>query len=189
MRAALDEVRPYLESHGGDVELVGVEDGVVRLRLEGSCSGCPSSTVTLKLAIEDAIHKAAPDVERIEAEGVVAEAGPALLQLEVADAPAEAAAGRGGERRRPELASGESLARAGRRRAGALPRARRDSLYAYRPAARAAASRSRAAAAEAGELACPGCGTRYDVRRAGRSLDGAGLHLDAGPAARGRGAG
>ena len=60
VRAALEEVRPYLESHGGDVELVAVEDGVVRLRMEGSCSGCPSSAMTLKLAIEDAIHKARP---------------------------------------------------------------------------------------------------------------------------------
>ena len=58
VRGALDEVRPYLASHGGNVELLGVEDGVVRLRMEGSCSGCPSSTMTLKLAIEDAIHKA-----------------------------------------------------------------------------------------------------------------------------------
>ena len=71
VRAALDIVRPYLESHGGDVDLLGIEDGVVRLRLEGSCNGCPSSAVTLKLAIEDAIHKAAPDVERIEADGAV----------------------------------------------------------------------------------------------------------------------
>ena len=54
-----------------------VDDGVVRLRLEGSCSGCPSSTMTLKLAIEDAIHKAAPDVERIEAEGAAARRRPA----------------------------------------------------------------------------------------------------------------
>ena len=71
VQQALDEVRPYLDSHGGDVELLGVDEGVVRLRLEGSCSGCPSSAVTLKLAIEDAIHKAAPDVERIEADGAV----------------------------------------------------------------------------------------------------------------------
>ena len=69
VRGALDEVRPYLDSHGGDVELLGVEDGVVRLRLEGSCNGCPSSTATLKLAIEDAIHKAAPDVERDRGRG------------------------------------------------------------------------------------------------------------------------
>src|SRR4051812_33895437 len=67
---ALEEVRPYLRSHGGNVELLGVERGVARLRMEGSCDGCPSSAATLKLAIEEAIQKAAPDVERIEAEGV-----------------------------------------------------------------------------------------------------------------------
>jgi Fe-S cluster biogenesis protein NfuA len=89
--SALEEVRPYLESHGGGVELVGVEDGVVRLRLEGSCSGCPSSTMTLKLAIEDAIHQAAPDVAEIEAEGVT-EAAPPLLKLEISEALGEGAA-------------------------------------------------------------------------------------------------
>src|ERR687891_1260249 len=67
---ALEEVRPYLKSHGGNVELLGVEGGVARLRMQGSCSGCPSSTMTLKLAIEEAIQKAAPDLEGIEAEGV-----------------------------------------------------------------------------------------------------------------------
>lgn len=68
---ALDSVRPYLDSHGGNVELVGVEDGVVRLRMQGSCQSCPSSADTLKLAIESAIYAAAPDVVSIEAEGVV----------------------------------------------------------------------------------------------------------------------
>src|ERR687894_1696842 len=67
---ALEEVRPYLRSHGGNVELLEIEGGVARLRLEGSCDGCPSSAVTLKLAIEEAVLKAAPDLERIEAEGV-----------------------------------------------------------------------------------------------------------------------
>src|SRR5215213_887733 len=52
---ALEEVRPYLQSHGGNVELLGVEGGVARLRMQGSCSGCPSSTMTLKLAIEEAV--------------------------------------------------------------------------------------------------------------------------------------
>ncbi len=68
---ALDKVRPYLGSHGGNVELLGVEDGVVRLRLQGSCDGCPSSQVTLKYAIEEGIYAAAPDVTAIEVEGVV----------------------------------------------------------------------------------------------------------------------
>jgi|tagenome__1003787_1003787.scaffolds.fasta_scaffold20691340_3 Fe-S cluster biogenesis protein NfuA len=80
VRGALDSVRPYLDSHGGDVELVGIADGVVRLRLNGSCSGCPSSTMTLKLAIEEAIHAAAPDVERVEAED--GPPAPVLLQID-----------------------------------------------------------------------------------------------------------
>jgi Fe-S cluster biogenesis protein NfuA len=79
---ALDEVRPYLLAHGGGVELLGIDEGVVRLRLEGACNGCPSSALTLKSAVEEAIHKAAPDVERIEAEGATAPSG--LLQIEIA---------------------------------------------------------------------------------------------------------
>src|SRR5688572_2721679 len=84
VREALAEVRPYLDSHGGDVELLAVEEGVVRLRMQGSCSGCPSSAMTLKLAIEDAIRKHAPEVAQIEAEdGIPAPAaGPALIQLD-----------------------------------------------------------------------------------------------------------
>jgi Fe-S cluster biogenesis protein NfuA len=82
---ALEEVRPYLESHGGDVELLGVGDGAVRLRLEGSCSGCPSSAMTLKNAIEQEIRKAAPEIEDIEAEGATTELKPALLQIEVSE--------------------------------------------------------------------------------------------------------
>ena len=81
---ALAEVRPYLETHGGNVELLGVEAGIVRLQLQGSCSGCPSSAVTLKHAVEEAIHKAAPDVEEIVA--VDAPPQPALIQLEVYEA-------------------------------------------------------------------------------------------------------
>ncbi|HEX5435751.1 MAG TPA: NifU family protein [Gemmatimonadaceae bacterium] len=69
---ALDEVRPYLASHGGNVELVGVGDGVARLRLEGSCHGCRSSADTLRLAVEEAVLRAAPDIDRIEADGAVA---------------------------------------------------------------------------------------------------------------------
>ena len=66
---ALEQVRPYLKSHGGDAELLSVEDGIVRLQMIGSCNGCPSSSVTLKQAIEKAIMEAAPDVVSIIAEG------------------------------------------------------------------------------------------------------------------------
>ena len=88
VRQALDDVRPYLGSHGGDVELLGVENGVARVRLEGTCNGCPSSTVTLRNAIEEAIMGAAPELERVEAEGV-AEPQPALVQIGSLQCPTE----------------------------------------------------------------------------------------------------
>ena len=65
---ALDEVRPYLKSHGGNVEFVRVENGIAHLRLQGSFHGCSSST--LELAIEEAIYKAAPDLDGLQVEGV-----------------------------------------------------------------------------------------------------------------------
>lgn len=82
VRKALDKVRPYLHSHGGDVQLLSVDDGVVRLHLEGSCHGCPSSRITLQTTIEGAIYEAAPDVAAIEVEGLVeAPARADLVQL------------------------------------------------------------------------------------------------------------
>lgn len=72
---ALDEVRPQLMLHGGNVEFVKVEEGVAYLRLEGSCHGCPSSTITLKQLIEDTLYKIAPDVKGLEVEGVAGAAG------------------------------------------------------------------------------------------------------------------
>src|SRR5918911_4432844 len=80
VRGALDDVRPYLGSHGGDVELLGVGEGVARVRLEGTCNRCPSSAVTLQHAIEEAIMRAAPELEGIEAEGA-AEPQPQLVQI------------------------------------------------------------------------------------------------------------
>jgi len=85
---ALDDVRPYLGSHGGDVELLGVDDGVARLRLAGTCNGCPSSSATLRTAIEEAVFKAAPELEEIDAEGV-AEPQPVLLQIGSLRCPTE----------------------------------------------------------------------------------------------------
>ncbi|MEV5749577.1 NifU family protein [Actinoallomurus sp. NPDC052308] len=84
VRAALDQVRPYLGLHDGGVELLGVDaEGVVRLRLEGTCHGCPSSRVTVTQAIERAIAGAAPEVSRVDVEGLVPEPepGPRLLQI------------------------------------------------------------------------------------------------------------
>lgn len=73
---ALDKVRPLLKSHGGNVNLIGIDDGVVRLQLTGSCHGCPSSTQTLHGAIEAAIYEFAPDVAELKVEGVAVATAP-----------------------------------------------------------------------------------------------------------------
>jgi Fe-S cluster biogenesis protein NfuA/nitrite reductase/ring-hydroxylating ferredoxin subunit len=175
VQGALEEVAPYLGSHGGGVELLGIEDGVVRLRLAGSCSGCPSSAMTLKLAIEDAIQKAAPDVDRVEAEGAVAPAAaPPLLQIEVANAPDRAwePAGAMGE-----LPGDAPVVRAVAGEPILFVRLGRGA-YAYRPAC-AQCERSLVDGTLNGpRLSCRGCGMRYDVRHAGRCLDDADLHLE-----------
>lgn len=69
LAGALEKVRPYLQSHGGDVELIEFREGVLRLRLTGSCNGCSGSTATLKSAVEQAIYEAAPEVVTVVAEG------------------------------------------------------------------------------------------------------------------------
>lgn len=70
VRMALDAVRPMLKAHGGGVELLGVEEGVVRLRLEGNCDGCPSSSETLRTAVVAALDEAAPDRAGLEVVGL-----------------------------------------------------------------------------------------------------------------------
>ena len=69
VRQALEQVRPYLRSHGGNVELLEINGGVARLRLEGSCDHCPSSALTMSQTIEEAILAKAPDVIAVEVEG------------------------------------------------------------------------------------------------------------------------
>jgi Fe-S cluster biogenesis protein NfuA len=86
---ALDSVKPRLGLHGGDVDLLGISaDGIVKLRLEGNCHGCPSSRVTLKTSIEEAIYAAAPDVIALEVEGAVDHAAvPAGFAPKFAECP------------------------------------------------------------------------------------------------------
>ncbi|MDA0690885.1 MAG: NifU family protein [Nitrospinae bacterium] len=67
VESVLDTLRPSLMADGGNVELVDIDDGVVKLRLVGSCSSCSSSTMTLKMGIERALKKAIPMVRCIEA--------------------------------------------------------------------------------------------------------------------------
>lgn len=63
---ALDQVRPSLQADGGDVELVDVVDGVVKVRLKGACSGCPMSTMTVKNGIERYLKEQIPEVVSVE---------------------------------------------------------------------------------------------------------------------------
>lgn len=156
---ALDEVRPYLRSHGGDVELLALVDGVARLRLEGSCDGCPSSETTMRLAIEDALQRAAPELERIEAAGA---APPPLLQIGRAQ-PAWT-------RAEPlPLDDGGTLLS----EVAGLPvlfAQLDETFYAYRDGCPACGASLADAAASGGELRCA-CGAAYDLQHAGRSAD------------------
>jgi len=64
---ALNRIRPALQADGGDVELVGIEDGIVKVRLTGACGGCPMSQMTLKMGIERHLKKEVPEVKSVEA--------------------------------------------------------------------------------------------------------------------------
>lgn len=64
---ALEKARPYIHSHGGEVEVLAVEDGVVELRMSGTCDGCPASSATMKLNIEREIRALAPEVLEVRA--------------------------------------------------------------------------------------------------------------------------
>jgi Fe-S cluster biogenesis protein NfuA len=63
---ALERVRPYLQSDGGDIDLIDVtEDGTVKVKLKGACHGCPYSLQTLKAGVEQAIMKEVPEIKRV----------------------------------------------------------------------------------------------------------------------------
>lgn len=186
---ALESVRPYLGSHGGDVELVEVsDDGRVRLRLLGSCDGCPSSSVTLKLAVEGAIEAAAPEIETIEVEEASKEAGPALIPVgslmsHLHEEP------RGGEwHEAPDLSSldagqvatidvGSTAVLACRIGSDLFAFVDRCARCENRLDGAVLARRLGGATGDA-LLRCPSCGVHYDVRGAGACVDVPELHLE-----------
>lgn len=67
VKETLDEIRPNIQADGGDIELVAIEDGVVKVRLKGACAGCPMSALTLKQGVERTLKNKIPEVERVEA--------------------------------------------------------------------------------------------------------------------------
>lgn len=189
---ALDKVRPYMGSHGGDVDLVGVDtDGVVTLQMKGSCDGCPSSAVTLELAVETAIMEAAPEITKIEVvEATAAPATPNLIPVSALsarlrqDEAATAASSGASWETLPdlsELAVGALLHTPAAGTAVVITRIGTD-YYAYRDQCPACESTFAGAAVEralggAHVITCPKCRSHYDVRAAGRGLDDASRHL------------
>ena len=189
--AALERVRPYLGSHAGDVDLLGVgDDGVVRLRLAGSCNGCPSSSVTVKLAIEQAIEDAAPEVVRVEVEGVAAPplprgvggpGGRTMLPMLGAPqlattvpvqaatwVPVEASA---------NIAPG-TIAATTVGGANTLLANIDGALYAYRDRCPSCAASLATGTLHGDVLRCADCAQRFDLRRAGVGRDRVDLHLE-----------
>ena len=180
IQRALDRVRPYLGSHAGGVQYLGVSDGVARLRLEGSCDGCPSSTVTVELAIRGAVEDAAPEVTEVVVEGVAPAPEPGLLQIgrRPADGPPAGEAG-GGWILLPDL--GPPSSRPVSAAAGGtavLVCSVRGTLYAYLDACASCGSSMARGQLAREELTCPACGAVYNVRLAGQGVLDPALHLD-----------
>ncbi len=67
VQKAIQELRPNLQADGGDIELLGVEKGVVKVKLKGACAGCPMSTMTIQWGVENFLKKRIPEVVRVEA--------------------------------------------------------------------------------------------------------------------------
>jgi Fe-S cluster biogenesis protein NfuA/nitrite reductase/ring-hydroxylating ferredoxin subunit len=180
IQRALDRVRPYLGSHAGGVEYLGVSGGVARLRLAGSCHGCPSSAATVELAITSAVQDAAPEVTQVTVEGMTAPPAPALLQIGKRPDNESLPAGNG-----PAWVLLPPLGPPSSRPVSAVAAgvpvvlcAVRGTLYAYRDSCPACGSPLAGGTLDREVLTCPGCGARYDARRAGQSLADDGTHLD-----------
>jgi Fe-S cluster biogenesis protein NfuA/nitrite reductase/ring-hydroxylating ferredoxin subunit len=181
IHGAIESVRPYLGSHGGDVEVISIDAdaGVVTLRMLGSCDGCASSSVTLELAVQRAIEEAAPEITSISVEGgelAVGEAADGWMPVTLGRKPAPA----------PAMAPIYGLRALAPGRVGPLEIegnklivCRVESqLYAYRSACPTCDSVLDAATVDGPVLRCAACGAAYDLPRAGRSLDGNITHLD-----------
>jgi Fe-S cluster biogenesis protein NfuA/nitrite reductase/ring-hydroxylating ferredoxin subunit len=177
---ALERVRPYMESHGGNVELLDLRDGVARIRLQGSCSSCSASSVTLELAIKQALEEVAPDLEGLDVEGiepapVTAPAAAARMdRLPLAEPPAPAWFDVGSV---GALPAGElTVAEIGGSR---LVVANVDgTLLAYRDACAECGGPLHDGDLEAGALRCRQCSRIYFLPRAGRSMDDDRLQLE-----------
>jgi Fe-S cluster biogenesis protein NfuA/nitrite reductase/ring-hydroxylating ferredoxin subunit len=172
LRDALDKVRPYLRSHGGNVELISLTNDVARLRLQGTCKSCASSTVTLELAIRHAIEEACPDLIGFEVEG----APPQSAGATVAPHPQRATPNWIVIDHALQLDDGAGMSvRVGDLRL-VICKVNGD-LYAYRNNCPTCNMPLNTRMLDSGLLQC-GLGHQYDVRQAGRCPDNPNVHLD-----------
>lgn len=172
---ALERVRPYLGSHGGDVHLLGIVGDTVQLQFAGSCKSCPSSAVTLELAVEDAIRAAAPEISSIEV--VPANGDTAVIPADSLLTKVRGSATWHQVSDLAELAPGE----VGGFIIGGVPvLACRvdDDLYAYRDHCPACDESLAGAELRDAVLRCPRCHAHFDVMHAGAGLDDVAAHLD-----------
>jgi Fe-S cluster biogenesis protein NfuA/nitrite reductase/ring-hydroxylating ferredoxin subunit len=170
---ALDTVRPYMESHGGNVELLGIEDGVAKLRLEGSCKSCRASSSTLELAVRQALQEAAPDLLGMDVEGVVEEEAGGITGVPLPIVHANGAPSwHTLDIPPPQILTATDVA------GMSLFVANVDgTLLAYRNECASCGSDFAGAALDGGALTCAGCGRRYFLPQAGRSMDDDHLQL------------
>ena len=169
---ALETVRPYMESHGGNVELLGIDDGIAKLRLEGSCKSCRASSSTLELAVKQALQEAAPDLEGMDVEGLPEPedeiTGTPLPIVHVNGAPAWHTLG---------VDAPVALVATDVDGVPLIVANVDGTLLAYRNACADCGGALDAGALDDGALACPGCGRRYFLPQAGRSMDDDHLQL------------
>lgn len=168
---ALDGVRPYMESHGGNVELLGIEDGIAKLRLEGSCKSCRASSSTLELAVRQALEQAAPDLLGMDVEGVAEEEPVAGFPLPVIQMNTQAAW------HTLPIDGSEVLASADVEGVPLVVANVEGTLLAYRDSCADCGGALHGGALDDGALACPACGRRYFLPQAGRSMDDDRLQL------------
>lgn len=184
---ALDQVRPYLGSHAGGVDYLGIDDdGIAHLRLGGSCHGCPSSTVTVRMTIEEAVLGAAPEVAGIEVEGQTEEPKP-LLQIGLRPGLASAsAAGSPAADGSPvwlhpsarDLPAPGHAAQVHLDGRPVLLCRIADTYYAYADCCPTCGGSLAGSTLIGDVLSCGSCRAAYDVRLAGRAMDRTGRHLD-----------
>jgi Fe-S cluster biogenesis protein NfuA/nitrite reductase/ring-hydroxylating ferredoxin subunit len=179
---ALDEVRPYLGSHAGGVAYLGVDDeGVAHLRLDGSCNGCPSSTVTVRLTIEEALLAAAPEVVSINVDG--AAATPEKL-LQIGLRPGLESTAPAPDQPRWLHPSARDLPGPGQRALVLLDGRPvlvcrlAETYYAYTDCCPLCGGSLADATLDGQVITCVSCRGRYDVRLAGQAADGSGRRLE-----------